>query len=96
MRASIIAFVTLAACAAPDLNLPRDQGVTRGEWPRLVPLTEVLGPETAPSRIAPGTEMALEARAERLRARAAALRQSALTDAERRRIREALQRLRAR
>lgn len=96
MRASIIAFVTLAACAAHDVNLPREQSVTRAEWPRLVPLTEVLGPMTAPSRIAPGTDIALEARAERLRARAATLRQSALTDAERRRIREGLQRLRAR
>lgn len=96
MRASIIALATLAACAAPDLNLPQDDGVAGAEWPRLVPLTDALGPATTPpSRIAPGTGAALEARAEGLRARAAALRQSALTDAERRRIREALLRLRA-
>ena len=95
MRAPIIAFAALTACAAPDLNLPQEQSATRADWPRLVPLTEVLGPTTRPSRIAPGTGAALEARAERLRARAAALRQSALTDAERRRIRQALQRLRS-
>lgn len=95
MRAPIIAFLALAACAAPDLGLPQDSGLARTDWPRLVPLPEALGPTTRPPRIVPGTGEALEARAVRLRARAAALRQSALTDAERRRIREALLRLRA-
>lgn len=96
MRSALASLLFVAACALPQIDAPEVASVERTAYPRLVPFDEVLDRIPTEGRITPAVTASLDARAGNLRARAAAMRSSALTEAERRRIREALARLRAR
>lgn len=88
--------LALVACEDyPQLDLPQGAEVERGDYPRLLPLIEILDIDVAPPQIDTELVLTLQQRATRLRARAAALRQSALTQADRSRIRSAVARLAA-
>ena len=86
--AAILPLVVLLACGppeeAPDLSasLPAD-----APYPRLLPLDEVLA--SVPARIGPDGALGDRERAERLRARAAALGGAVIGEADRDRLREA-------
>ena len=96
MRPALLILPLLCACALPDIDVPEADAIARSEYPRLVPFDEVLGEIPQQGRITPALTASLQERAARLRARAGAMRASALTEDERRRIRAALARLRAR
>ena len=86
--AAILPLVALLACGppeeAPDLSasLPADT-----PYPRLLPLDEVLA--SPPARIGPDGALGDRGRAERLRARAAALGGTVIAEADRDRLRDA-------
>lgn len=85
--------VGLAGCAGyPDL--PPTPG-TRAEaaYPRLLPLTPLVNSAQTAQLTDPTLSDDLTARVQRLRARADALRRTALTEPERQRIRDAVVRL---
>lgn len=94
--APICLALLVAACDPfPDLDTGSDDAA-RAPYPTLVPLTGLLagiGPNAPPPEAdAQQIEEELTARVEALRARAATLRQSALTPAERRELEDALDR----
>ena len=91
---ALFAIFCIAACADyPQLDLPKGAQTARAEAPELLPLVEVLDIDVAPPQIDTALIMSMEDRVARLRARARAMRQSALTQAERTRIRTAVARL---
>lgn len=66
----------LAACSGmPEVAEQESAEAQRAPWPRLAPLPDLLADADAPSRAKPA-EAEVAARAARLRARAAALRQA--------------------
>ena len=88
MRRALLILPLVAACApppdAPDLS---ERAAAAAPWPRLLPLERLLA--APPSRITPEGDAAVEARAERLRRRAAALAVPVLSPADRARIADA-------
>lgn len=87
-------LIFLTACISyPQLDLPDGAIADRSDRPRLLPFAEILAIDVAPPQIDRALIQTLEARVARLRARAAAMRRSALTTAERTRIRQAVARL---
>ena len=74
LRLACLALAPLAGCATfPELEASVRPGVRSASYPDLVPL-EVLEAQIDEDRIGAGTQETLEARADRLRARAARLR----------------------
>lgn len=87
-------LIALAACAAfPALDGVETPAAARADYPQLVPLTGLLAGVTTGTRIDPTLSSDLAARATRLRARAAAMRRSAVSPAEVARLRDAIARL---
>ena len=90
MRALLV-LALLAACApAPDLGAP--PATRTGGWPRLVPLDSLLVQRQGLT-VTPEVGSGLEARAARLKARAARLRGPVIAPAERTRMLAAWARL---
>jgi hypothetical protein len=84
----------LSACASvPDLTTVETPAAARADYPQLLPLTDLVASARTGQITNPTLSRDLSGRAARLHARAAALRQTALTPAERQRIREAVVRL---
>ncbi|MBJ3761813.1 hypothetical protein ILP92_03500 [Maribius pontilimi] len=97
LPAFLLAALLTTACDIPQLDVPNAAALARQDPPQLLPTSQISARAGAiPARITPQTTAGLEARAANLRARAGLLRQSALTAAERERLRGALGRLRAR
>ncbi|SEO08063.1 hypothetical protein [Palleronia pelagia] len=93
---SLVALCLLAGCSIPQLDTPNAAEIARQDYPELRPLSELTAEAGARSQtITPGVTDGLRARAAGLRARARVLRQSALTPADRERIRSGLARLNA-
>ncbi|EKE45833.1 hypothetical protein OCGS_0059 [Oceaniovalibus guishaninsula JLT2003] len=94
-RLSFILLVPLVlGCTPfPELDLPPTAATERSAYPRLIPLTEILDSTARPPRLSPNEPASLLSRVNALRARAAAMRSRALTEADRERIRAAVARL---
>lgn len=87
-------MILVGACALPQIDVPDDDRLSRADYPRLQPLSQLLRQaDSQPARVETRDAFALRARADALRARAALLRQNALTEADRKRLRRALARL---
>jgi len=90
-RISLIAALALSGCTGyPDLGPP--SATTRAEYPQLIPLTTLLTTAQTGQLTDPTLSRDLSARAARLRARAAAMRTSAVSDADIQRMRAAVAR----
>jgi len=90
-RIALITALALAACTGyPDLGPP--SAASRADYPRLVPLTTLLASARTGQLTDPTLSRDLAARAARLRARAATMRTSAVSDADIQRMRAAIAR----
>jgi hypothetical protein len=76
LRLAVCVALLLAGCSGmPEVAARESAEAQAAPWPRLAPLPDLLADADAPSRAKPA-EAELDARAARLRARAAALRQA--------------------
>ena len=88
---SLIMFCALTACAQfPELDRTVSPEVEAADFPALVPLEPILASTSTAVHSNQQTQAVLEARVANLRARAARLRGSVLTGAERQRLAEGL------
>ena len=95
--AALAALMSLGACVEfPDLGLPAlsAEATRAAEYPRLLPLDQVLATAQSDSITPPTLERDLRARVAALRARAAAARGPALSAAERARLLQGAARMR--
>ena len=90
-RIILLAALALGACTGyPDLG--RGTATARDDYPQLVPLTALLASAQTEQLTDPTLSRDLAARAQRLRTRAAAMRRSAVSDADIARMRAAIAR----
>ncbi|WP_108483400.1 hypothetical protein [Oceaniglobus ichthyenteri] len=85
-------FLLLMACSGyPDLG-PSPSATARADYPRLIPLTPIVDGAKSGWLADPTQSRDLVARAQRLRARALAMRASAVSPADKARMRAAVAR----
>ncbi|WP_299967280.1 hypothetical protein [uncultured Roseobacter sp.] len=92
MRLAAFVILCLAGCTRfPEIDAATDDVARDAPYVELVPLNRITDQAAPQSQESAETQETLEARAARLRARAARLKQAGLSDAERNRLQETIQ-----
>lgn len=86
---ALLSLALLAACADPYPRADLSAVDKAAPYPELIP-AEAVRARVPEARATPETQSALDARAERLRARAAALRRPVIDDAARERMQDGM------